>query len=857
MNSKQLGLSEYNDIILSVYDANPVANISETIKKTEELATPEPEEKKPKKVGSNLLRKETYKLKLAAIANFKLTKRIFAYEKRRLKQLTVDFGKVQSATKSKEEREQSKKKKKEKKDQDTSIRGWIRKIIQDLLKNLKNKLKDSLKKFLRRRYIRNYKKLNPKQRARVRARKKFFDRQKAKYKKFIKRGGLRGFASRRLKRLGTGIIGKRNAARLRLFRQTGGVKGAVRRQFFKSTRGLVSTAKSIKGIAGVAFDTIRGVPQATTTAATQVASKAGRGVIVQTARNALVGTLGKSGTKEILKLTKNYISPLLKKIPIIGTLIDFALNVFVFKESLGKSAFKAIGAGLMAWLGGAIGSIIPVAGTVVGAALGGWAGDALGGLLYDAIFGGGVNAEASPPSDQSSSQLDVNQFSEGGKVPAKPQLVLVGEGGEEEFIIPKSKLSWFLGSDAATNAVSDSIGQLAGAVQGYLADSGLTGIASGAISGLSAARSIAKKTVKTGLRSIRTVSASNFIDKILEFMKDILNKVKELFQKLIPDLSGASAYVKNTLKWIAKTVGGPLVGLVDFMIGGPAGAATRPPQGPLGDDLDLTPMPVDGSPFINPTPKTNLKTQKGGYAADTGLDIHGNIGDPIVAPASGTLEYAEAGHTAQADQDSDPNTPGKQPQYSFRIKLDKPFTYQGKTVRFIYGTHLSSLDPSVANKSGIKISQGQRLGAMGQANGVPHLHLGLVGDREQTEFMNFQQVDALLGGRYAKNKNKPSPKAAKKPLSPATINNAIRTLGGDPNEELKVPQLTSSIAPLNIKDTASNLELQSEEEGASYIAMEPEVIIKTQYVPIPMGGGSSVTSSNQTSSSWLPAVLGA
>jgi len=173
---------------------------------------------------------------------------------------------------------------------------------------------------------------------------------------------------------------------------------------------------------------------------------------------------------------------------------------------------------------------------------------------------------------------------------------------------------------------------------------------------------------------------------------------------------------------------------------------------------------VSGSTFINPTPKTNLKTQKGGYAADTGLDIHGKIGDPIVSPVSGTLEYAEQGHTAQANQDSDPNTPGFQPQHSFRIKLDKPFTFKGKTVNFVYGTHLSSLDPSVANKSGIKISQGQLLGKMGQANGVPHLHLGLVGDRNQTEFLNFKEVDEVLGGRFG---NGTSPAAT--PTSPAQI----------------------------------------------------------------------------------------
>ena len=147
--------------------------------------------------------------------------------------------------------------------------------------------------------------------------------------------------------------------------------------------------------------------------------------------------------------------------------------------------------------------------------------------------------------------------------------------------------------------------------------------------------------------------------------------------------------------------------------------------------------------FANPTPKTNLEDNKLGYPADTGLDIEGQIGDPIVSPVDGTLEYAEQGHTSWTE-DSDPNKPGYQPQHSFRIKLDKPFQYGGKTVNFVYGTHLSELDPAVANKSGIRISKGQMLGKMGQANGVPHLHLGLVGNREQTEFLNFKEVKGAL-----------------------------------------------------------------------------------------------------------------
>ena len=111
-------------------------------------------------------------------------------------------------------------------------------------------------------------------------------------------------------------------------------------------------------------------------------------------RRAIVSVLGKQGTKTGLRFMKNFISPIVKRIPFIGALIDFALNVFVFKEPIGKAAFKAIGAGLGLWIGAMIGSVIPIAGTFLGGLAGGAAGDALGGLIYDMIFGGKENVDS-------------------------------------------------------------------------------------------------------------------------------------------------------------------------------------------------------------------------------------------------------------------------------------------------------------------------------------------------------------------------------------------------------------------------------------------------------------------------------
>ena len=121
-------------------------------------------------------------------------------------------------------------------------------------------------------------------------------------------------------------------------------------------------------------------------AVTRFGGSAGRSAVTNLGRRGLVGVLGKGGTKAGLKFLKNFISPIVKRIPIIGGLIDFALNFFVFKEPIGRAAFAAIGATIFGALGATAGSIIPVAGNFVGGALGGLAGDLAGKWLYDTFF---------------------------------------------------------------------------------------------------------------------------------------------------------------------------------------------------------------------------------------------------------------------------------------------------------------------------------------------------------------------------------------------------------------------------------------------------------------------------------------
>ena len=114
-----------------------------------------------------------------------------------------------------------------------------------------------------------------------------------------------------------------------------------------------------------------------------------RSAVTNVSRKTLVRTLGKPATKTLLKFTKKFITPAVRNIPLIGGLIDFALNYFVFGDPAGKAAFKAIGAGLGLWIGGLLGSI-PVLlpwGPWVGSMIGTTAGDSLGGLMYDSLFG--------------------------------------------------------------------------------------------------------------------------------------------------------------------------------------------------------------------------------------------------------------------------------------------------------------------------------------------------------------------------------------------------------------------------------------------------------------------------------------
>ena len=116
----------------------------------------------------------------------------------------------------------------------------------------------------------------------------------------------------------------------------------------------------------------------------------GRSGVTNLARKGVVKVLGKGGVKAAARILK----PIVKRIPYIGGLLEFAIS-WASGDPIGKAAFRGIGSGLGMWVGGALGSLIPIpfVGTAIGAYVGGVGGAELGGVMYDAFFGG----KKSPP----------------------------------------------------------------------------------------------------------------------------------------------------------------------------------------------------------------------------------------------------------------------------------------------------------------------------------------------------------------------------------------------------------------------------------------------------------------------------
>lgn len=91
--------------------------------------------------------------------------------------------------------------------------------------------------------------------------------------------------------------------------------------------------------------------------------------------------IGKQATRALLRATRGPLS----RLPILGGLIEFGLS-WALGEPVGKAAFRGIGTVLLGAVGSAIGSVVPVGGTMIGGFLGGWIGSEIASKLYEILF---------------------------------------------------------------------------------------------------------------------------------------------------------------------------------------------------------------------------------------------------------------------------------------------------------------------------------------------------------------------------------------------------------------------------------------------------------------------------------------
>ena len=97
--------------------------------------------------------------------------------------------------------------------------------------------------------------------------------------------------------------------------------------------------------------------------------------------------LFKFGGEALEQSVKQVVKQSVSTIPLIGDLFGFLLDIFLFKQPVGRAAFMASGSILGGIIGGVLGLIGGPPGVLVGSIVGGIGGDLLGGAFYDLIVG--------------------------------------------------------------------------------------------------------------------------------------------------------------------------------------------------------------------------------------------------------------------------------------------------------------------------------------------------------------------------------------------------------------------------------------------------------------------------------------
>ena len=124
-------------------------------------------------------------------------------------------------------------------------------------------------------------------------------------------------------------------------------------------------------------------------AGTRVTQAVGNRLTGRGAARVTTGAGGKVAGKLGLKAAGKALKPILSRVPFVGGLLEFFLS-WALGDPIGKAAFRGVGMTLGSWIGGLLGTLIPIpfVGSAIGAFLGGMGAAELAGLMYDGIFGG-------------------------------------------------------------------------------------------------------------------------------------------------------------------------------------------------------------------------------------------------------------------------------------------------------------------------------------------------------------------------------------------------------------------------------------------------------------------------------------
>ena len=164
----------------------------------------------------------------------------------------------------------------------------------------------------------------------------------------------------------------------------------------------------------------------------------------------------------------------------------------------------------------------------------------------------------------------IPEMKEGGITEDKPQLVIVGDGGEKEYIVPESKLSYFLGTSQAAKYLNYGVSPLVTAATDYAKAAGIKTYGIPEMQDLTNIQRDIAAPIK-GIALIQT-TFSDLGDTIFDFVTEGFMSIMEPVKKIIE-------FVKNIIPpGIKKAVKG-FAGFMGNLFGGrPAAAATLPPS---------------------------------------------------------------------------------------------------------------------------------------------------------------------------------------------------------------------------------------------------------------------------------------